>query len=377
VVAVRLSPLDRLAAGLRRPPHEYRPTLQVFPDFSVDVLARELQVVERGKINGSANQPPSGSSSTLDEVEHEILERIFSERKGAHQSLIDQLDTYAQRLNALDFHGRFTTIQHAAPDAVAEFRAEARKGRDELYQLRRALVENERERDTFRQRQRLLRAPRISSTPTTALKIAFLLFLFVSETYINGIFLAKGNELGIIGGTAEALVFAVLNVAISFFLGLGGVRQLNHSTVTRKSIGAMCLLFWVAFTILLNLALAHYREISGALYEDAGARVIARLSQQPFGLTDIKSWMFFGIGVVFSVAALTDGILFTDPYPGYASLERRVQRAHQNYIDRKTDLIAELKDIRDDATEEMQAAQADLQRGGQSMSPSSKVVLGS
>jgi len=85
-----------------------------------------------------------------------------------------------------------------------------------------------------------------------------------------------------------------------------------------------------------------------------------RLSAHPFALVDIKSWLFFGIGFVWSIAALSDGIFYTDRYPGYASLEKRVQRAHQNYIDRKNALVTELQSIRDDAIEQMQEVQTDL-----------------
>ena len=69
---------------------------------------------------------------------------------------------------------------------------------------------------------------------TQIFKITLLVFLFVSETYINATFLAKGNVRGFIGGAAEALVFAVLNVLISFAIGLGGLRQLNHRNWFRK-----------------------------------------------------------------------------------------------------------------------------------------------
>ena len=41
------------------------------------------------------------------------------------------------------------------------------------------------------------------------LAATLLVFLFVSETYINGVFLAKGNALGYVGGIAEALLFAI------------------------------------------------------------------------------------------------------------------------------------------------------------------------
>src|SRR5262245_25897061 len=121
---MRLASLERLASGLRQAPHEYRPSLQVFPDVSVDALGRDLKVIDRGKESGKL-ELPSSSSDNLDETEHAIIERIFSERKAAHQTLIDQLETFTQRLTALDFHGRFTAIQHAAPSAASEFRAEA------------------------------------------------------------------------------------------------------------------------------------------------------------------------------------------------------------------------------------------------------------
>ena len=356
---MRLASLERLASGLRQAPHEYRPSLQVFPDVSVEALARDMQIADHGRQSGALNLP-SPVSENLDETEYAIIERIFAQQKAAHQTLLDQLETYAQRMAALDFHGRFSVIQHAAPAAVSEFKAEALQGRDQLYQLRRALVENERERNIFREHNRLHRAPRVSTPVGVFFKITLLVFLFVSETYINGIFLAKGNELGLIGGVAEALVFAVLNVLISFAIGLGGVRQMNCRGFFHKLLGLISLAAWFAFAVFLNLALAHYREVSGILYEDAGAKVIARLVQSPAGITDIRSWLFFGIGMVWSVFAMIDGIFYTDPFPGYAALQRRVKKAHDDYIDCKNALIGELRDIRDDATEKMEEAQTDL-----------------
>jgi hypothetical protein len=112
----------------------------------------------------------------------------------------------------------------------------------------------------------------------------------------------------------------------------------------------------------LNLALAHYREVSGALYDDAGAQVITRLRDLPIGLTDIKSWLFFAIGMVWATFALVDGVLFTDPYPGYAPLEQRVRKAHDEYIACKDTLIDQLRDIRDDAARQMEETQSDLDK---------------
>jgi hypothetical protein len=356
---MRLASLERLASGLRQAPHEYRPSLHVFADVSVDALARDLKVAERAKENGQLELPTS-SSGSFDETEHAIIERIFSDRTAANHTLVDELETFTHRLTGLDFHGRFTMIENAAPAAVSEFRAEGLQGQDQLVRLRRTLVENEQEREDFKNRNRLRRAPRLSSPVTTLFEVTLLVFLFVSETIINGVFLAKGNALGFLGGAVEALVFAVLNVLISFAIGLGGLRQLNHRNLFRKFLGLLSLLAWIAFAILLNLALAHYREVSGALIDDAGAQVITRLWQMPVSLTDIRSWLFFGIGMVWSAFAIIGGIFYTDPFPGYAALERRVCNSHADYINCKNTLIDRLRDIRDDAARQMEEAQTDL-----------------
>jgi hypothetical protein len=68
---------------------------------------------------------------------------------------------------------------------------------------------------------------------------------------------------------------------------------------------------------------------------------------------------------VWSAFALIDGLFYTDPYPGYAALEHRVRQAHDEYINCKNELIDQLRDIRDDASRQMQEAQGDLNKSNQ------------
>lgn len=351
--------LHRLSEGIRRAPHEYNETLQIFPDLSVETLAKQLNLAKRGEARGIRNEP-NPQSIEFDEVEHAVTELVHGARKSAYQQAVDQIDLYDQRLNALDFEGRISAINDAAPLAVSEFEAEAKQGRDELYMLRRGVIENEDERAEFKKKYKIQRAPHVSSTATNIFKIGLIFFLFAFETYVNAVFLAKGNELGLIGGAVEALVFAVLNIVISFFIGLGGARYLNHRSALKKLFGLASFILWFGFVTLLNFALAHYREISGSLYEDAGARVVAQLIQQPLGLQDIKSWLFLAIGFVFSMTAFVDGLFFSDQFPGYAALEKRVRSAHVRYMNRKEDLIEGLKDILEESSEAMNDARMDL-----------------
>lgn len=353
------SALARLMNGLRREPHDYRASLQVFPDVNVPRIASELDLESQASERGARDEPASASTG-FDDIELAVIERIEAEKKTAQGVLLDELRVYAERLTRLDFEGRFGLIEQAAPEAIGSIRAEAAQGRDELNRLRRELVDLERERDAFRLTHGLTRTARPLSGGNKALKIGILAVIIVVEIFINGNFLAKSNELGILGGIVEAFSFACLNVLVSFFLGLVGARQLNHRQYTRKAIGAFSLVSYVLLIFVLNLALAHYREVSGTIAADAGQQVMERILTAPLALSDLKSWLFFMIGVVFSGISFGDGVLFGDPYPGYGLIEERLKAAHETYSRRKSALIQQLQEIRDEASETLQDARHDL-----------------
>jgi len=353
------SALARLVGGLKREQHDYRASLEVFPALNIGKLAADLAVGRLGAERG-AEEAPVSDSVVLDDVEGRIVERVEAEKNSAHGVFLDELHLYKERLSGLDFEGRFATIRQAAPAAVSEFRAEAAQGRDELHSLRRHLRDVEAERDDFRRRHRLTRAARWAAGGNLTLKIGILLSLFVFEVFLNGFFLAKGSELGYVGGAAEALTFALLNIGVSFLAGAVGVRELNHRNYMRKVFGLFALICYLAIAVGLNLTLAHYREAAGSFVSDAGQAVLVRLRTDPLGITDVKSWLFFSIGMLCSLIAFGDSYLIFDPYPGYGMLEKRRAAAYEAYIQRKNELIAALLAIRDQAIEILEEANRDL-----------------
>lgn len=340
------SALGRLLGTLRRPPHDYRPSTEVFPDLDVSKVAAELNLESLGRERGERNEPVT-NSSVADEVEVRIIERIEAENKRSHAILEDEYRTYSERLAGLDFEATFSAVKEAAPSCVGELKAYLYPGLDELHGLRRTLAEHERGREDFRQRNGLVRAPQVRSGASYFLKTGLLAFILLIETVLNGVFLAKGSEQGLIGGISEAFVFAALNVGWAVLVSMFGVVQLNHISWFRKLIGLMSFLIYIGPAMLLNLALAHYREVSGTLVEAAGAEVVERLAVQPWALQDIQSWIFFGLGMLFSVIAFIDGLFLSDPYPGYGGLERRLLKARSMYILRKQELVDELLEVRD------------------------------
>jgi len=57
---------------------------------------------------------------------------------------------------------------------------------------------------------------------------------------------------------------------------------------------------------------------------------------------------------------MADGLLYFDPYIGYAGLERRWIEATRQFAKARSELIERLRDIREDATEAMNEAARDL-----------------
>src|SRR5262249_40491459 len=136
--------------------------------------------------------------------------------------------------------------------------------------------------------------------------------------------------------------------------------ELNHRNYLRKLFGLISLWAYLVLAIALNLTLAHYREAAGSFVSDAGQEVLVRLRTAPLAIVDVKSWLFFGIGLLCSLVAFADSFLISDPYPGYGMLERRRAGAYEAYIRRKNELITALLAIRDEAIEILEEANRDL-----------------
>jgi hypothetical protein len=353
------SAISQLLGLLSQPRHDYRPSTQIFLDLNVDRITDELQLLKNGTDRGAENRPPA-DAQTFDDIEHKIIERIEAHKQDAHSVHLEHLHTYDERLIGLNFEERFAVIQQAAPEAVGDFRAEAALGRDELFALRRRLYDSERERELFRKRNRIARPARLSTPGQTLLKVGVLAVLFVIEVVINGSFLAKSNEQGLLGGAMQAVSFAALNIVASFLWGLIPIRLLNRRIGLLKLLGFISLIAYFAFAALLNLTLAHLREIPPTVSGDVGHEVLMRLLHAPLELSDVNTWVFFAIGFIFSIVAMADGLLYTDPHIGYGPLERRWIVARTQYTDAKAELIEKLREIRNAATTAMNENFRDL-----------------
>ena len=357
-MATRFDALEKLREKLMESHHDYRVSADTFPSLYVDKIIREMDLVAEGTSRGEKDVPPS-NSKMMDEVELAIIDRIQEARKSAHQVFEDQLYLYSGRIASLGLTAQLGLLKQANSSSLTDFKGEIAVGLDTLHAKRTDLHEAMKELVAFRAAHKLQRVARINEGTAHVFRLMLLVCLFLIETYLNGSFLAKGSDQGMLGGITEAAAFSFVNIGSSLIFAIFCVRLVTHRSFFAKLIGASSIVAYAVVALGLNLLLAHYREVSGTLADGVGTAVIQQFLHNPFGLTDIKSWMLFCIGLLFSLIAFIDGWFVLDPYPGYAGVEKRRRERRQDYTDTKADLIDRLIELRD----EHNAAVEDILKG--------------
>jgi Skp family chaperone for outer membrane proteins len=339
--------------------------MQAFNDLDVQLLDRELDLKRRGRDRGESEQPIT-NTSTWDSVESEVIEHIGAAQKRAYDELQAQLATFHERLTDLDFESRFGAIEEVAHGGLADLKAEQQMALDDLHGLRKDLAEAETSLAEFKKEHKLRRPAEKKSALGQFVKLLVIGLLVVGELVANGYFLSGGNELGLIGGFVEALLFSALNVGVAIFVALVLLPNLYHRNFFRKLFGVIALFAFFAWAAGLNLGLAHYREAAGtreptiAFTEQARDAVVERLLTRPLELDQFESWLLFAIGVLFALVALIDGLSLVDRYPGYQKFADTMRKARQAYADQRRAKILDLSDVRQEYQDAVSELRIDI-----------------
>jgi hypothetical protein len=336
-------PFKSVLESLRAPVHDYKINTELLGQLNPNTISKELNLESLGNSRGEEEQPTS-ASAVFDDIESQIAERIGAGKKQASEIIENELLTYSSRISNLDFEGRFFEIRQAGPKAISDFTTEIELGLNEMHIERRKLKDIEIESEHFRKINGLeFRTAKVPTDLEQVLRSMLIVILVIIETYFNGTFLAKGNELGLLGGVFEAAGFAILNVGFSIILTGLGIRQLIHKKFVRKLFGIVSLILFLVVTLTINVALAHYREVSSTLLEGAGTEVVSRMWANPLGLTEIESWELLGIGMLFALITSIDVLFFKDVYPSYSSVQQKLNVALSNYKQNFQESLEELE----------------------------------
>ena len=310
-------------------------------------LREELDPVTLGYEAGQQDLPPLEADN--DPHEHSIAEAMEGLLRRAHSLVSDHLGQAHEHFGEIHDTDWSGGINRAEREAVAGFDQVEGMRSPELHHKRVEVDKRVKDLAKFRAANRLSRSPDYPDSGWSVFLWGLVAFLFVFESLANSAFLAKGNELGLVGAYTVAFGISLANL-LPPFLFFGPIsRNCVHRDTWRRALAVACTTAYAAVAFFLNLGVAHYREVSGELMGDAGVEVVRRMTEAPFSLQDAQSWLLFLIGIIFSLVALADGWKRDDAYPGYGKLDRIERKARDAYFAARNDASEELAEIREEA----------------------------
>lgn len=353
-----MNTLDKIKDILASSEQIHLAGISQFLELDINRLKKDLRLEVRAKVNG-IKQLPSSESDDFDDVESEIINKIEAERSRCLNEFSDHLTTYNQRLANLNIEARLTRVTLAAKEAISDFKAQIHQGQDDLEIARDDVVRHANQLQNFRFEHDLTRPAHYP--PSKVFHLGVIAIIFVLECLFNALFLAAGNEFGLLGGVGEAFVISLVNIGIALFLGQKVVPFIFHKHRDLKLFGGAIILLFCLGNFGFNLLVAHYRDaLAVEMSDKATISAISSFVANPLNITDFKSWIMVGVGCFFAIIALLDGFGMDDPYPKYGHWDRLRRRAYETYADKKANLLEDLRDTRDGASTGLSQLKDDL-----------------
>lgn len=300
-----------------------------FPVIDPTDVAKQINLLEEAKQLGEKNLPPQNQPSRFGTAEMKIdteIQRVVAGYQARATARVEELD--AMNTKAI-VEGKENVIQtRLLPKQFKEAVRSYLNDRSTEYQEARSeYVTTAREYEKFRKENQLERTCNIRTTGYKSAAIAAVIICMIIEGIINSSLFATNLEGGLLQGFINAFIASGINVGISFCLGYCGIRYVNH--VSKRWVGRVCLGVFICLSALIGLLVAHYRDalqipLEELLPNQTAERIaLQTFLENPFGLSDIYSWMLLLLTLVCGIAACFDGYRFDDPYPGFSSIAKK------------------------------------------------------
>gem|GEM_PF-6837456 len=319
-------------------------------------LSRNLRAREHGQAAGRKNQPPAHAAD-FDAFETSVNLRCDNALSTLKRQTSEYLQQLALQLNSIKLEPLAAKIRDLISRTEREFKRLLEDRKDVLINLRRSELLREREYKFFVERNQIDREPEVFLP--TSVAVGILILSVLVEGGLNA-GLLEITDFGWLGGFTVAVAVSLINVLISFAVGMFILRNLYHvnkwKRVSAVILGGLVLGVLYYGHYLFGRYRALLNDPRFDLPEsDEVARAVPNFSQI---VSDPVSWPpaavgLVVIGVLFSFFAIWDGIYSGDKYPGFSRIHRAYQKAMKAYADAKAK-------FRNDAVEIVERTKRDL-----------------
>lgn len=316
-----------------------------------DELLKELDIEAQARRLGAAGAP-APDETHLSGVEESICQKLESFRLSYQGWATTHVQRIQERLVTYDITKTVNRTANLADEFEREANRRVSDRETELRSLRSSAHQREQELLKFREKNQLTRHAQVISGTRKAICILLAIFTVAVEGILNAGFFAAGLDGGLFQGFFFAGALAAANVGIAFALGRLLVPNINHINSVRRLAGYLSVIVAGAIMVGLGLIIAHFRDALGQA-GDVSITVIAAtalrtLQSNPLGFHDVFSIVLCVFSVVFALAGLCEGYKLSDPYPGYAGVQRIADEAQAFYDDEIAQIREELEHLKEE-----------------------------
>jgi hypothetical protein len=336
---------QRLLDFFRSPREPYVAEPEPFLRLDREAVRRELQPNERGQAAGAEDLPPTDATGP-DSREVSITRYCQNALDRAYAQVTKGIDTFLASIRGISGTAAEAQISQLRETGVSEIKSVAKQQRNQIEMMLRHATNLEAAFARFRDDNRRDALPDLSKGGP--LFYAVLVLMVAAETAANGVLFAQGNDFGLLGGFAQAGVFASANIVLGVITALA-MRQALHVAWWRRIPMGLSVACLALIGLALNLGVAQFRDalLVGVPQNEATKTAIKHLQTGSVAPGDLISWLLFAMGYTFFWAACADVMRMRDPYPGYAGRYSSLIRAQEDYAQVVAKTHASLAAIRD------------------------------
>lgn len=306
---------------------DYKPVKMI----SLKDIESALDIEQLAYDDGHKNHPSAEEtslSSTEKQIESLINNHILEIKEFAS---FEKKHLYKE-LEDLDISSTDEKFTHVENEIKTTIDADFANVKPRLLELRIKEREKLRDRNYFKQKNRLKRSARYPESHIYHLSIVA--FFFLLECLGNMHFFAEGSTIGYLGGFLQATLVSAVNVGLSYIIGLFGFTQFNRRESAMKWFGGAVIVAYAMTMVVFHFAVAHYRDLLTIDPDNAARNAIEKLRENFFGLETIDSILVLLMGIVIACIACYKGFTHDDPYPGYGRVDREYQKHLKAYNER-------------------------------------------
>ena len=324
----------------------YSNNVDIFNPIDVPKVAKELELEKRGEIDGQSNKPISESLSNND-IENRIISIIERERHKNYEVAGKEFAAYYERIKSLSIDVNVNQLEIGEKKITTDIRAVLNNSKTDLYKIQNDIEKKENEIKRFKSSNMLSREPDYNDNKIRG--YAVIAILFFTEIGLNAYFFAQGNSLGYLGGISQAFIIAVINIILfGFLIGWIMLREIEHVKKWRKLVGYISIVLLILLVPAFNLLLAHYRQASIQQAVEPGMVALKTFMASPFNLYDFDSCLLILFGIAIIVWVILKFWKINDHYPGYESLDKKLNELQKEYTVDKENLVTDLISERDE-----------------------------